>query len=108
MQGQFLAAGSRSGVVNVYDVSTPLDGKQPKPAATVDNLVTPVGSVRFNHDAQVSLAPSCRRLFSIVAHILAFLCRLVSAVLEFLSPPFGSVCSRPLSERSLPAVWKLL
>ena len=64
MQGQFLAAGSRSGVVNVYDVSTPLDGKQPKPAATVDNLVTPVGSVRFNHDAQVSLAPSCRRLFS--------------------------------------------
>ena len=77
-QGQFLAAGSRSGVVNVYDVSAPLDGKQPKPAATVDNLVTPVGSVRFNHDAQVRPRPSCRRLFSIpslLAYLLSLACK---------------------------------
>ena len=51
--GRFLACGSRSGVVNVYDMTKPLTGSHPKPTATVDNLTTPVSSVLFNHDAQV-------------------------------------------------------
>ena len=51
--GQFLACGSRSGVVNVYDMTKPLTSSHPKPTAIVDNLTTPVSSVLFNHDAQV-------------------------------------------------------
>jgi U3 small nucleolar RNA-associated protein 18 len=51
--GQYLACGSRSGVVNVYDMTQPIRGSQPAPTATIDNLTTPVSSVRFNHDAQV-------------------------------------------------------
>eukprot|EP01043_Picozoa_sp_COSAG02_P027889 COSAG02_NODE_1665_length_11425_cov_4.620872_2_plen_254_part_00 len=51
--GQFLACGSRSGVVNIYDMTKPLTSSHPKPTATVDNLTTPVSSVLFNHDAQV-------------------------------------------------------
>lgn len=55
--GQYLAAGSRSGVVNVYDVTQPLEGRHPKPTSTIHNLTTPVSSVRFNHDSQVRDAP---------------------------------------------------
>ena len=56
--GQFLAAGSRSGVVNVYDVTQPLEGRHPKPASVIENLTTPVSSVTFNHDSQVRATPA--------------------------------------------------
>ena len=64
--GQFIACGSRSGVVNIYDMTKPLTSSHPKPTATVDNLTTPVSSVLFNHDAQVgnSLPMSCYALAS--------------------------------------------
>ena len=65
--GQFLACGSRSGVVNVYDMTKPLASSHPKPTATVDNLTTPVSSVLFNHDAQVCHICLCLAVHTHVA-----------------------------------------
>jgi U3 small nucleolar RNA-associated protein 18 len=53
------AAGSSSGVVNVYKRDDFLGGKR-KPLKTIENLTTDVGEMKFNHDAQV-LAISSRK-----------------------------------------------
>ncbi|KAJ4477668.1 WD40-repeat-containing domain protein [Lentinula edodes] len=63
----WLAIGSNTGLVNVYGtdsytpstVSTSISsssswsGLTPKPLKTVENLTTPISTLRFNHDAQV-------------------------------------------------------
>ncbi|OAY69924.1 U3 small nucleolar RNA-associated protein 18 homolog [Ananas comosus] len=46
------AAGSSSGVVNVYKREEFLGGKR-KPLKTIENLTTVVDEMKFNHDAQI-------------------------------------------------------
>ncbi len=50
--GQFIAAGSSSGVVNVYDQSCMTQAK-PRPLKAVMNLTTSVNEVRFNHTSEL-------------------------------------------------------
>ena len=49
------AVGSRSGIVNAYDMSTieASASAHPPAAATMSNLTTPIDSVRYNHDGQM-------------------------------------------------------
>lgn len=60
----WLAIGSNTGLVNVYgsdSFSPPVSmasslswpGLSPKPVKTIENLTTPISTLRFNHDAQV-------------------------------------------------------
>lgn len=50
--GALFAAGSSSGIVNVYNQEDFLGGKR-KPLKTIENLTTEVDFVKFNHDAQI-------------------------------------------------------
>lgn len=50
--GNMFAAGSDSGIVNIYNREDFLGGKR-KPLKTVENLTTKVGFMKFNHDAQI-------------------------------------------------------
>ncbi|KAI3956936.1 hypothetical protein MKX01_000970 [Papaver californicum] len=50
--GSLFAAGSGSGIVNIYNRSEFLGGKR-KPVKTVENLVTKVDFMKFNHDSQI-------------------------------------------------------
>lgn len=45
---QYIACGCDSGVVNIYDQSC-LSQANPKPLKSIMNLVTSIGSIRFNH-----------------------------------------------------------
>ncbi|EYU17896.1 hypothetical protein MIMGU_mgv1a003959mg [Erythranthe guttata] len=56
--GNLFAAGSDSGIVNIYNRDEFLGGKK-KPIKAVENLTTKVDFVKFNHDAQI-LAVSSR------------------------------------------------
>ncbi|KAL7084258.1 hypothetical protein ACP275_14G213900 [Erythranthe tilingii] len=56
--GNLFAAGSDSGIVNIYNRDEFLGGKK-KPLKAVENLTTKVDFVKFNHDAQI-LAVSSR------------------------------------------------
>jgi len=53
----WLAVGSTSGFVNVYGADSfspnPDLTSNPKPIKSIANLVTPISTLRFNHDAQV-------------------------------------------------------
>ncbi|KAM0825063.1 hypothetical protein ACQ4PT_069804 [Festuca glaucescens] len=48
----YFAAGSSSGIVNVYKRDEILGGKR-KPLKTIVNLTTEIGQMKFNHDAQI-------------------------------------------------------
>ncbi|KAE9592950.1 putative transcription factor WD40-like family [Lupinus albus] len=50
--GSHFAAGSDSGIVNVYNREEFLGGKR-KPIKTIDNLTTKVDFMKFNHDSQI-------------------------------------------------------
>ncbi|PIA45180.1 hypothetical protein AQUCO_01700607v1 [Aquilegia coerulea] len=50
--GSLLAAGSSSGIVNIYNREEFLGGKR-KPMKTIENLTTKVDFLKFNHDAQI-------------------------------------------------------
>ncbi|KAI3979543.1 hypothetical protein MKX01_001735 [Papaver californicum] len=50
--GSLFAAGSGSGIVNIYNRNEFLGGKR-KPVKTVENLVTKVDFMKFNHDSQI-------------------------------------------------------
>ena len=50
--GQFVAAGSSSGVVNVYDQSCMTQAK-PRPLKAVMNLTTSASEVQFNHTSEL-------------------------------------------------------
>ena len=58
--GQFLAAGSESGVVNVYNVKTCEREQVPKPLKSLMNLTTEISSINFNHSSE--LFSFCSRL----------------------------------------------
>ncbi|XP_050077222.1 U3 small nucleolar RNA-associated protein 18 homolog [Anopheles maculipalpis] len=46
--GQFVATGSRQGVVNIYRLDVTLSQKQPVPLKTINNLTTYIDSLSFN------------------------------------------------------------
>ncbi|KAJ4726806.1 U3 small nucleolar RNA-associated protein 18-like [Melia azedarach] len=50
--GAFFAAGSNSGIVNVYNREEFLGGKR-KPIKAIENLTTKVDFMKFNNDAQI-------------------------------------------------------
>ncbi|KAL0437407.1 UNVERIFIED_CONTAM: U3 small nucleolar RNA-associated protein 18 [Sesamum radiatum] len=50
--GNLFAAGSDSGIVNIYNREEFLGGKR-KPLKAVENLTTKVDFMKFNHDAQI-------------------------------------------------------
>ncbi|XP_061370844.1 U3 small nucleolar RNA-associated protein 18 homolog [Gastrolobium bilobum] len=50
--GAHFAAGSDSGIVNIYNREEFLGGKR-KPIKTIENLTTKVDFMRFNHDTQI-------------------------------------------------------
>ncbi|MBA0629996.1 hypothetical protein Godav_002132, partial [Gossypium davidsonii] len=52
LNGRMFAAGSDSGIVNVYNRDEFLGGKR-KPIKTVENLTTKVDFMKFNSDAQI-------------------------------------------------------
>ncbi|XP_031833084.1 U3 small nucleolar RNA-associated protein 18 homolog wicked [Nomia melanderi] len=51
--GQFLATGSKEGVVNLYDTKTVLQSKDPVPLKIFLNLVTSVTSLKFNSYSEI-------------------------------------------------------
>ncbi|XP_036408352.1 U3 small nucleolar RNA-associated protein 18 homolog isoform X2 [Megalops cyprinoides] len=51
--GQYLACGSSSGVVNVYSHDTCLQESNPKPLKAIMNLLTPATSLRFNPSTEI-------------------------------------------------------
>lgn len=50
--GALFAAGSDSGIVNIYNRQEFLGGKK-KPLKTIENLTTKVDFIKFNHDSQI-------------------------------------------------------
>ncbi|PWA41616.1 WD40 repeat-containing protein [Artemisia annua] len=50
--GNLFAAGSDSGIVNIYNHDEFLGGNR-KPVKTIENLTTKVDFMKFNHDAQI-------------------------------------------------------
>ncbi|XP_078682010.1 U3 small nucleolar RNA-associated protein 18 homolog [Branchiostoma floridae x Branchiostoma belcheri] len=59
---KYLATGSQSGVVNIYDTQTTLASSYPKPLKALLNLTTPVTQTCFNHSGEV-LAMCSREVF---------------------------------------------
>lgn len=51
--GQFLATGSKEGVVNLYDTKTVLQNQNPVPLKIVLNLVTPITRLKFNSHSEI-------------------------------------------------------
>ncbi|KAI8055543.1 hypothetical protein BDF22DRAFT_742122 [Syncephalis plumigaleata] len=49
---RYLAIGSNSGMVNLYDQSS-LETSSPRPVKTFDNLITPIHGLQFSSDAQL-------------------------------------------------------
>ncbi|GJJ70368.1 U3 small nucleolar RNA-associated protein 18 [Entomortierella parvispora] len=49
---EFIAVGSKSGIVNVYD-RTCLTTRNPKALRAIGNLTTSIHTMRFNHDSQI-------------------------------------------------------
>merc|ERR1712050_35930 len=50
---QYLACGSNSGIVNVYDYQHCLSEKKPKPIKVVKNLTTPCTCVKFSPTSEI-------------------------------------------------------
>lgn len=72
--GQFIACGTSTAIVNVYkrsDIeSVGENGKTVKPLYSIDNLTTKIRTVTFNHDAQLlayasPIKPMAYRLFHV-------------------------------------------
>ncbi|XP_064636673.1 U3 small nucleolar RNA-associated protein 18 homolog [Lineus longissimus] len=51
--GQYLATGSNSGVVNIYDLQKCLSSRRPTPIKSIMNLVTPCSQVKFNPTTEI-------------------------------------------------------
>lgn len=51
--GQFVAAGSAQGVVNIYETDTVLKEHDPKPKKAIMNLTTSIGSLQFNSTSEI-------------------------------------------------------
>lgn len=48
-----VAAGSNTGVVNLYDSNTFMNNSTPKPKKTIMNLTTSITTLEFSHDSQI-------------------------------------------------------
>uniref|UniRef100_A0A3Q4BD55 U3 small nucleolar RNA-associated protein 18 homolog n=1 Tax=Mola mola TaxID=94237 RepID=A0A3Q4BD55_MOLML len=53
LNGQYLACGSHSGVVNLYSQEACLNSANPKPLRAVKNLLTPATSLTFNPSSEI-------------------------------------------------------
>lgn len=71
-RGNLFAAGSDSGIVNVYNRDDFLGGKR-KPLKTIENLTTKVDFMKFNHDAQILAVCSSMKKNSLkLVHVPSF------------------------------------
>ncbi|CAK9840134.1 small subunit processome, CGI-48 family Utp18 [Schizosaccharomyces pombe] len=50
---KYLAIGSKSGIVNIYDLQTSNADAAPKPVTTLDNITFSINSMSFSQDSQV-------------------------------------------------------
>ena len=57
--GQFVACGSESGIVNVYERSEVMAKESPKPLRAVMNLTTAVDHLQFNSTRCASIIACC-------------------------------------------------
>ncbi|XP_027113095.1 U3 small nucleolar RNA-associated protein 18 homolog [Coffea arabica] len=70
--GNLFAAGSDSGIVNVYNRDDFLGGKR-KPTKTIENLTTKVDFMKFNHDAQIlAICSSMKKNSLKLVHVPSF------------------------------------
>ena len=70
--GKLFAAGSDSGIVNVYNREECLGGKR-KPMKTIENLTTKVDSLKFNNDAQIlAISSSVKKNSLKLIHVPSF------------------------------------
>lgn len=70
--GALFAAGSNSGIVNVYNRDEFLGGKR-KPIKTIENLTTKVDFLKFNNDAQIlAICSSMKKNSLKLVHIPSF------------------------------------
>ncbi|XP_009772264.1 U3 small nucleolar RNA-associated protein 18 homolog [Nicotiana tabacum] len=70
--GSLFAAGSDSGIVNIYNREEFLGGKR-KPIKGIENLTTKVDFMKFNHDAQIlAISSSMKKNSSKLIHIPSF------------------------------------
>jgi U3 small nucleolar RNA-associated protein 18 len=70
--GSMFAAGSDSGIVNIYSQKEFLGGKR-RPMKTIENLTTKVDFMKFNHDAQLLAICSTMKKSSIkLVHVPSF------------------------------------
>ncbi|GFZ13575.1 transducin/WD40 repeat-like superfamily protein [Actinidia rufa] len=70
--GSLFAAGSDSGIVNVYNRDEFLGGKR-KPIKTIENLTTKVDFMKFNNDAQILAISSTMKKNSLkLVHVPSF------------------------------------
>ena len=71
--GQFIATGSKQGVVNIYDSATVLQNKCPTPLKIILNLVTSITSLKFNSSSEIlSIASSKKANAFKLLHIPSF------------------------------------
>ncbi|KAJ0806224.1 putative transcription factor WD40-like family [Helianthus annuus] len=70
--GNLFAAGSDSGIVNVYNRDEFLGGNK-KPVKTIENLTTKIDFMKFNHDAQIlAVCSSMKKNSMKLVHIPSF------------------------------------
>lgn len=71
--GQFLATGSKQGVVNIYETNTVFQNENPKPLKMILNLVTSITSLKFNPISEIlAIASSKKKNAFKLAHIPSF------------------------------------
>ncbi|VIO89112.1 Uncharacterized protein BM_BM1733 [Brugia malayi] len=51
--GQYIACGSSTGIVNLYDSADVLKNSLPRPVKALDNLTTSIDCMAFNNDSQI-------------------------------------------------------
>ena len=95
---QFLATGSESGVVNLYDYDTVLKNENPQPLKSFMNLTTSVSAVTFNHSSELMAFCSMGKTNSVkIAHVAS---RSVFANFPFHQESYGRVAEVRFSPSS--------
>lgn len=59
--GQFIATGSKQGVVNIYDTNAVLGSENPQPLKMITNLVTSITSLKFNPTSEILACASSKK-----------------------------------------------
>lgn len=71
--GTYFAAGSREGIVNVYETKDVLASKEPKPLKILSNLTTEITSMAFNPTSEMLVFASSYKKEAIrIAHLPSF------------------------------------